>query len=371
MNNIAESNPEGELERLGGVKEMEITEVEERINGTGEAPKAPKAEPKAKIWPVIVGVLVVLAAVAGGVTWWLLSRDDKQGDSSQTETSDDEKDQAGSSETDKKLENLSLDSEIVQKLAKEVIFAGASPHAGLGNTGLWVDLANGGSDSTLLRIALLNVEGDTTACKGSGREYEDAGGNGCISGQTVRQKAKELFGREISIPDGNRIGYTRIYDAAKDEFYDVAAGGGGGPVMEISHEIYKAETDGEHLYIYEYAAIMCMVQPGVAGYGERCGVGIDPQDAEHEARWFRVNEKQKDMEYLDTSLPGELIPEMTTGQYVEIEYDENGEIVFRDWWKEVQEIKLSDFAEVVDHFKWTFVKDEAGNYVFESMERVK
>lgn len=38
---------------------------------------------------------------------------------------------------------------------------------------------------------------------------------------------------------------------------------------------------------------------------------------------------------------------------------------------EYNSIKLADYADLVDQFRWIFVRNSEGNYIFEKMEKVK
>ncbi len=124
--------------------------------------------------------------------------------------------------------------------------------------------------------------------------------------------------------------------------------------------------DEKRIYIDEVAAVMCLAKPEETGYGNFCAVTMDPQNVPHETRWFHVNTGAKD----EDEFAGKMIPEMTKGPFVEVIYDEDGGSTFVDWWENAK-INLLDYAELVDQFRWTFVKNTEGNYVFEKLEKVK
>ncbi len=157
-------------------------------------------------------------------------------------------------------------------------------------------------------VELINNLGE--AAKGSGQSY-------CIPGEEVRKKYKEIFGDEVELTDG----YFSVaadglqYSSKSDGFFFVAGRGGNAPFVK---ELYKAERDGYRLYLYEAVAITS----------------------------YRIGD---DICYL-MSTDGERITEdgLCTDAAVEVAGIEN-----------------------MDHFKWAFVKNADGNYVFEALEKVK
>ncbi len=316
-------------------------------------------------------LLLAIFGIGGGLLIW--SPWDNNGNKNETTANDESVGgEEGNTEHGSSLVTLDVNDELVKKVLGRVM-VGKAPHAGMGRTYFWTDLLwNGGSDDVILKIAFLNTTEGECKVKNRPNLIEDewelkVEQDVCINGETIRQNMRKIFGREVAIEDGKQISYGYFYDKSADEFYKVIVGGGGGPAPEVIREIYKVEKDDNRLYIYEYAATVCMIKVGDTWSGEYgCPQIIDPQNEPHMMQWFNIAKNRQESVWL--GLPEAVIPEMSSGPYVEV--DENGEFIGDGWREKITAVKLSDYAQFIDSFKWTFRLDGAGNYVFESLEEV-
>jgi len=94
---------------------------------------------------------------------------------------------------------------------------------------------------------------------------------GCYSGQAVRDKVKEIFGKDLKLMpelfagDGMYWGY----DAENDEIYATNTGRGGVfPVFNRS--LLKAERDNERMYLYEEVSISIPGGPELVSLYDKC-----------------------------------------------------------------------------------------------------
>lgn len=410
MNNPAQSNPEGELERLGGLRKSREPE-EEGLNseGLGEAAGGVarqsvevNEQKKAKKWLVILlilaGVIVVgvVSAVLVMKPWEgeenvPVVEAGKDEDKSESESSADE-----NPEIENRIEELDINSELVQKLYGQV--SGKMYYNTFGvYLDLWLRLiGNGASDEYVKYIALNNAA--EAECKVIDRKVEIAtfdnqitlapeqdNSANCISGKAVRDKAREIFGRDITFAqneDIRRNGWfaPMYYDAENDEFWQNLSGGGGMTTV-VDNVLYRAEKDKNRIYIYELMAQRCTVYDTNDGESLVCLDEFpDLNDGEvpaKELRWYKIDEKSYDGSYNSQSWIGSNIPEMTTTEYeklsqyfgdmVDIETQRTGWKMFEEQNKQ----NMLEHADLVSQFRWVFVKNTEGNYVFEKLERVK
>lgn len=315
---------------------------------TAEEEKA-MAEPKKGINVglvlVITVVVLALAAVAGYAGAQLLKRDKGGNNASSGMVEDDEAGETTPPETE--IEELSVDDEVVKRLwgqfnTKIIGPENMPDHVGLMssfeplnefytvNGALSVD---GLSDKYKFAIALQSLDdysGESTSlCRGNydhlhwvdeqGVDHPSTEMKLCLSGDTVRSKVEEIFGDPILLDqfDGWSMmvaGEGWLYSLENDEAVPLASGATFRPIIRA---LIEAEQDDDNIYIYE-----------VVGY---VGCWIAGQEACSASR-----------------LDGSLIP---GGENINVE-------------------NIRDYADQFDTFKWTFTKNEAGNYVFAGLERL-
>lgn len=312
----------------------------QNMNETGAESVEKKApvvlEPKKKTdkTPFLIGVIVVLAlCLAGAVTYGVIvtNRLREKEEVSQGETGKDETDKDEPTTDENKLEELALDNALVQRLYHN--FDGVSDgKVGGGPTQearFYVDesaLSGNPSNGLMAGVAIEVVPKDWY-CKGwLNGDYSSAlNQDGCYNGQAVRRKVKEMFGKDVEFLDGERATSeycgSYLYSAKNDEFYTDADGCGGSGGQMIDRELYKAERDGNRIYLYEMAVVNT---PGAL---------------------YRI---------LEPNAEGEIL-------------DENKEVVLKDG----EEFTLSGYSDEVDHFKWTFEKTADGDYAFTGLEKVE
>lgn len=381
------SNPEGLGEAAGGVAGQSVEENEQS---------------KAKRWLVILlilaGVIVigVVSAVLVMKPW-----EGKGGEKEDAPVAEVEKDEDGSEtggDADKKseIEELDINSELVQKLYGQV--SGKMRYTSHGSYPyLWMKLLrNGISDEYVKYVALNNA--DIAQCKITGRnEKEESGNEHCMSGAVVREKAREIFGCEVVFVQNEEVGFEgwpvqMYYDAANDEFWR-GIGGGGGVAQVIDNVLYRAEKENDRIYIYELMAQRCSVYLAQEGSiidgrpampGEELLYCIDEvpgmvggDDAAVELRWYKIDESKYDGDYDIEAWKGENIPEMTTTEYNKLSQyfgntvDNETTITGLKMFEEQNKQNMLEHADLVSQFRWVFVKNAEGNYVFEKLERVE
>ncbi len=166
----------------------------------------------------------------------------------------------------------------------------------------------------------------------------------CYDGAEVREMVQNLFGVEAELEDGMRTGSFTAggqpfyrYDAENDEFYwDLLPGGGAGPV--IVHALNGAKKDDERLYLYD-----------TVGKFEYC-YSVD--DVQH---------------YIAGPLEAEMTKREDDALVCKEEY-------IIDYVGEDGRLDMEEFSkhkEDFDEYRWVFKRNEAGNYIFERLEKVE
>lgn len=197
------------------------------------------------------------------------------------------------------------------------------------------------SDLAMLDVALANLETERCAIQPTDdnlmQRYENWVGSGdqlpsvelfqamynmgCYSGQAVRDKVKEIFGKELQLSDETLASLANPYfgyDAANDEIYSMNLGRGG-VFPEFERKLLKAERDGERMYLYETVSVMVPGAGSLISIYDKC-IMAGNEEAD-EANGCNAEDYQ-----------------WQTGQ---------------------------------TRFRWVFKRTNAGNYVFEKIERVE
>ena len=197
------------------------------------------------------------------------------------------------------------------------------------------------SDLVMLDVALANLETERCAIQPTDdnlmQRYENWVGSGdqlpsvelfqamynmgCYSGQAVRDKVKEIFGKELQLSDETLASLANPYfgyDAANDEIYSMNLGRGG-VFPEFERKLLKAERDGERMYLYETVSVMVPGAGNLISIYDKC-IMTRNEEAD-EANGCNTEDYQ-----------------WQTGQ---------------------------------TRFRWVFKRTNAGNYVFEKIERVE
>ncbi len=364
MNNIAQSNPEGELERLGGVRRSHEPD-EEGLNSEGQGGTAggvsggdakKKTTKKHKKWPMVVGILVVLAAAGGGVTWWMLEgKSEENGGNVAVEDESAEVEDEG---VEIEVRELDIKNELVQRVYGEF----GAINSVLRDS-FYINRRVMDGELTTEDVKLLVLESGmwrSETCgfeeikskdvpkeimKMAGSASEDWEKWSCIAGteDAIKKKALAMFGKEIDLVDNEAVNFRNMaipeyYDAETDAFYAVR--GGTDINGSIVNYLVKAEMNGDEMYLYEVALAMegkfDYYQIGVPVYSKAI-VGSEGLSAKSgDKPVFRMN-------------PAEYNAEM------EIE---------RPSWTKIAQDKL-------DYYRWTFKKLENGDYIYQSVEKIK
>jgi len=283
---------------------------------------------------IAVAVIVVTLAIAGvaGVLVWDALRQSTQEPVETDKPAVSEVVEGEEKPEEPMAEEISIEEPVVQRVYGnfgriEEIFDG------------WWDFyidegVRNGEISREHMLLLAASSGLGNACVGN-YEYTTGGKveNACVLGEEVRRKVAEMFGQNIELTEDDKIGSLcggMIYDVQGDEFHRVGNGCGGGSSSSMGRVLEKAEVSADELYLYEKALL------------------FDAQE------YFHFGEDE---------IFGEKI-----GMY-DFPYDES--LGYEEYNKRLAEYKKSLTTEYGDEFKWTFRKNEEGNYIFAGLEKVQ
>ena len=170
-------------------------------------------------------------------------------------------------------------------------------------------LSNSLSDLYMLSIAANNLEANQ--CKGKYDEYVTR----CFEKEKILSKTEEIFGKNLNVQNGEEIypgfaSYT--YSSKNSEFYHSGDGATDG---EYIKNMYDYKIENNKVYIYEVVAV------AITGFDNDI--------------------------YLDLSGNEISLPKGTDNENI-IEYKDK-----------------------LEKFKWTFVKDNNDNYIFDNVKKIK
>lgn len=330
-----------------------LTAEEER------AQKAQLAEKRGVNVPLVVliaVVVLVLAAAAGYAAVRLLGGGRENPDTSMSGNGGDSGGEGGSEgdgsgndggDNSTGVEELAVDDELVQRLWRNFDII-KDPWSRTKHFYIADGVAQGNVDDMLMvAVALSQVEQKSVCDKDymlSAEASFSLSQYGCYDADAVRAKVKEIFGKEIELAaDGEPLAYINCHswtlNAGNQEIYDSTGPGCGGVCIPVTQrEIEKAERSEDAIYIYELV------------YMEACDgiyhLGTELNTYEYEGRT---------MLGMDSLKLGEPIAQVGVG----------------DVWSETPKVNIDEYRGQFDEFKWTFVKDAEGNYVFAGLEKVK
>lgn len=328
----------------------QITEAEARAMLIEDNARAKedlkKAKSRGKKTLVAVIVLAVLLVVAGVVTSIILggmrddAGDDKHEGNSVVEN-------PGKNEGDKGegIVELSLNDALVQGIYGN--FQGI-PRLFDGWWGFYVDdgVRNGEVDKAHM-LLLAGANYPEGACSGD-YVYGNDGSkvtNECVSGETIRQKIAEMFGREVELAEGDKLSSFcagKPYDVTNDEFFQAGNGCGGSSPERLWRVLAKAEQSGDEVYLYE--KVLLFVAREYYHFGDT---------SSSDTNWGTLS-----------TVFGEKI-----GEYAEPDYSEfQGHEDYNAWLEKTLVDLTNEYGE---EFKWTFRKNAEGNYVFVGLTRVE
>lgn len=347
---------------LGGTNErLDITEaearamlIEDNARAKEDLKKANAKGKKTLVAVIVLAVVLIIAGVAmsvilggmkGGTGEGGPENGDKQEGNGGENVAVVEKPGEGEEEGGGPGEvvELSLDDEVVKQLRH--VFRQYRGIKGFGWLSFYYEVLNGGlSDATMLRQAIFNSVG-TVECVGE--KSEENWAEACYDGQEVLEAVKRIFGREITLYDGlSTGGCAEIYDAANGIFIGNYRCGGSGP-HDLRHDFVAAEKEGDKIYLYEAVVIKNNYDED----GEEVGYYTLAPDAE----WM-----ENDGKVLGEKLA--IDPSIWLSTEVDAENGIATTMASRP---------LRDYADQLSQFKWTFRKNDEGNYVFEGLMRVR
>lgn len=309
-------------------KEMEPTEEEQK------GPQRETAEKKtnAGLITLVVVLALALAAAVGWGVWQMVQNGRQEAETGTgTGTEKDEDDKHEREGEGAKVEEVALDDPVVQRLWHNfdaVEFGRVGGEGPLREASFYINadaLAGNPSKELMTGIALQTIP-EYKYCEGwLNNDYGDSRNpQGCYDGDRVRVKIKEIFGKDVTFQDGDIAGANYCgryeYSAKNHEFYAEGMGCGGNGGEAVERGLYKAEREGDKLYLYEGA------------------LGATPGAIYH------IKLPNDENELLDYDRPLNFA-------------GDDGYI-------------LLDHLDEVDQFKWTFKKNADGEYVFAGLERL-
>ena len=272
---------------------------------------------------LVVSVVVLVLALVGGVAWFVLADNTSQnGTDGNTigETSDnqrrEEKKPTDEPEPKDEVVELSVNDELVQKLYQYF-----KHHIGYLTYGFYSEdggLSGNIDERLMTALAFSNMDLPTIFL------YKTEHDLGCYDARPVRDMINKIFGKQIDFYDGMGLlpgDYPLyVYSAVDDAF---CLKGGFGSIVGVHHNLYKAEKDSTHIYLYVI------------------GGRVDTRGAEIES------------DYYGTVRP--------------IDFNDTNEFLYHPTGND--ETDILEYANELGHFKWTFVWN-GENYIFEKLERI-
>ncbi len=277
-----------------------------------------------KIITLVIVTIVIMVAMGIGFVILMssMNQDDNHKQdvgSGQPSTSE----PSESLEAEEKVEEISLDNELVQRLYHNFDVVG-KPFSGTMDFYTDATVADDLSKELMLALAL-RASKSQGYCKGSSEYraeselYIDDGD--CYDANTVLLKVKEMFGKDLQLEDGDWAGKDSCswqYSAKNEEFYVPQSGCGGSCFIVFERALDKAEKQGDNIYLYETA------------YGTSCNGLYD--------------------------IAGNVIAENAQ--------DENGVLLG-------ELVNPEDYRDQFDQYKWVFTKTANGDYAFRGVEKIK
>lgn len=269
---------------------------------------------------LVIPAIFLMFALVGGAVWFILADNAPQND-----TSADEQPSKNRNGNDKKLADkpapiektiaLSVDDELVRKLygyfKNQINFLTYDFYSEDGGL-------SGNVDERMMAALAFNHMPLSSIIV-----HKTTQGIECYDARPIRKKAYEIFGKKIELYDGMRLltGDYPLYIYSKDNDAFCLMGGFGS-MLNVHHNLYKAERTDESVSLYV-----------VAGNVDTGGAG---QEESFSGVVSRLNSDEKYLYH-------------PTG-------NENTDIM--------------EYADKLDKFKWTFTKNSDGNYIYTSLERL-
>ncbi len=331
-----------------GAREGEKSQPMGNLNGWDKNPQ------KKTFVGMMIVLMVVLLVAAGLVTfvfWWTkelaTEMTDRVDSGGETVAVEEPEEKPAEPETPK-VEELSLDDETVQRL-----YGNFESFWGINGFGFtqFYELINGTDEqrkNAMIGQILLNMQGEVCTNNSNTDMVR------CYDGDKVREGLGSLFGRQdielTGLSEYGPCGGGR-YNAERDEYELGFACGGSGPA-QLKRWLYKAEVEGDNIYVYDLAE----------------NWAAEFTDDEY-VEFLRNVHCHTDAQWQCGSLefdgkPGSLmnIPSdvVLVNDSDERKYDES-----------LKRVNFLEYADELDEYKWTFTKNDDGEYVFTGLEKIK
>jgi len=305
---------------------------------------------------IAVAVIVVTLAIAGvaGVLVWDALRQSTQEpvETDKPVVSDDgkggEKPNGPEEPEEPEIKEISIEEPVVQELYEK--FRLYPSMCGFGFLSFYEGVNDEENrDYMMINKAIYEIE-PLEKCQ---KQYSEYGMEKCYDAKEVSRKTKELFGREIVGPAEGKLVYSTcgsytVYSEDVQEYAVPVGCGGSCGGTGLSRWLYRAETKDDELYLYDLAVVASAIYTDM---GEYTG----------ETLYYRTEDNRdenwqfKDGALIDLGL-GENEVLLSAGAPVP-----EGKVA----------VELDRVADKLDMYKWTFRKNEEGNYVFAGLEKVQ
>lgn len=175
-----------------------------------------------------------------------------------------------------------------------------------------------------------------------------------VDAEALHDRFQEAFGYDFTDRTITDYGFCGLiqYAAETNQYFQFTGCGGSGPAY-LNHWLYKAKRQGDYLFLYE------LVEVWTAEF-EDAGDGMTGD-------FIRNKHCHFDQECSSVPLEGEELLDIGS-EIVLVGDDYDGRY---DSDQSVQAVNFREYVEELDMVKWTFRKNEEGNYVFEGLEKVR
>lgn len=364
---------EGAFESVSGNEEgLSVKGVGEVAGGVPEGNEGKHPKKELVISLVILGILAVTAAVL--IIWrpWENENDAATADEDVT-IEQEKKETHGNSEESEEKEairiertELRLDDEVVQRVFGD-LFQGSGRYGvdSLGHLGLYMSWIGVDLTDFMMLQHFMYRDDMSRVCRGTQQEKNELlpvnlddivadrdSLQNCRYGEDLRNRVKALFGRTLTLADmPDRIGWW-YYDKNNDEYIYQCRGTGEMVNMRRNEVVlYRAEVKDEKMNLY------------LAGAQLRSACEVGDRSGCDQNEWY-VLPVAATFDFYDSNFRQNYGEYAVDGGSLDLNKDDYGN--YADEFYEY----VKDNKERLGDYKVIFVKNEEGNYIYQSVEKI-